>query len=83
MTSDDLSPDQLRKLAATSGEFRDYLVRLRTRMDSLRFDTSDPLYSAALAAWQAVSNLTVVAASSASRRAATPPAREEAHGWGQ
>jgi hypothetical protein len=68
VTSDDLTPAQLAKLAEQIGRQRDYLTRLRERMQALGFPPSDPLCSAAAHAWEAMSNLTVVAATKANRK---------------
>jgi hypothetical protein len=74
VTSDDLTPDQLADLAAHCARHRDYLTRLRDRMQALKFPSSDPLYTAVCDAWAATSNLTVVAASKGNRQR-QPPAQ--------
>jgi hypothetical protein len=44
---------------------RDYLNRLRTRMEALKFPADDPLYMSVCRALGEVSNIGVVAASTA------------------
>jgi len=67
VTKDNLQPAQLRALAATTARQRDYLMKLRARMEALKFSTDDALYSAVCRAFSELSNLTVVAASTATR----------------
>ena len=67
MNSDALTPQQLAAVAATLGRQRDYLSKLRARMDALKFPGDDTLYVSVLRSWEALSNATVVAASKANR----------------
>lgn len=68
MTIDDLTPEQLRALAATTAHARDYLLKLRGRMKELGFPISDPLFGAVCRAADAVSGVGVVAASTATKK---------------
>jgi hypothetical protein len=70
VTTEDLQPQQLRAVAATSARMRDYFLKLRARMEALRFPVGDPLYSAVCRAADGASHVTVVAASTANRREA-------------
>lgn len=54
MTSDDLTLAQASKLYAALFPHVNYLLRLRKRMEDLRFDRDDPLYIAVDAAYDAV-----------------------------
>jgi hypothetical protein len=57
-----LNPQQVERMLAVLYRQRDYLTRLVERMRIKRFPTDDPVYRAALAAYEKVSNLCVVVA---------------------
>ena len=57
-----LHPDQLDRVLATVCKQRDYLWRLVERMRVRRFSNDDPVYLAALGAYEKASNLCVVVA---------------------
>lgn len=81
----DLKPDQLTKVAAATGRQVSYLARLLDRMRVLGFPADDQLYVAVSRAWEATSNLTVVAATAAHKvapRANHSPTIMEKHPWG-
>jgi hypothetical protein len=70
VTIEDLTTDQLRAVAETSARMRDYFLKLRARMEALRFPVGDPLYDAVCRAADGASPVTVVAASTGNRKEA-------------
>jgi hypothetical protein len=68
MRSDGLRADQLQAVAAVVARHGNYLGKLRDRMRALRFPEDDPLFVAVSRAWEAASNVTVVASSAAAKR---------------
>jgi hypothetical protein len=68
VNSNDLTAAQLRAVAVVAGRGRDYLTKLMDRMRELKFPADDPLVVAASRARDGMSNLTVVASSTAARR---------------
>jgi hypothetical protein len=57
-----LTPEQLQRMQANVLRQRDYLLRLIERMRVRRFPADDPVYRAALGAFEKTSNLGVVLA---------------------
>ena len=57
-----LTPQQVEQVLAVVQKQRDYLTRLIDRMRIKKFPTDDPVYRAALGAYEKVSNLCVVIA---------------------
>lgn len=57
-----LDPQQVEQMLAVLQKQRDYLTRLLERMRSRRFPSDDPVFRAALSAYEKVSNLCVVVA---------------------
>ena len=62
MESSSLQPEQVERMLAVVLRQRDYLSRLIERMRVKRFPPDDPVYRAALAAYEKTSNLCVVMA---------------------
>ena len=58
-----MPPEQIERMLATLTRQRDYLARLCERMRVKRFPGDDPIYRAALGAYEKASNLCVVVAS--------------------
>jgi hypothetical protein len=54
MTSDDLTAEQASRLYDELFRHVNYLLRLRKRMEDLRFERDDPLYMAVSEAYDAV-----------------------------
>ena len=62
MDCSSLQPEQLERMLAVIMREREYLTRLVERMRVRRFPPDDPVYLAALAAMEKMSNLCVVLA---------------------
>ena len=62
MESSSLQPEQVERVLAVVLRQRDYLSRLVERMRIKRFPPDDPVYRAALSAYEKTSNLCVVMA---------------------
>ena len=62
MESSELQPEQVERLIVTIARQRDYLSRLIERMRVRRFPVDDPIYRAAVGAYEKTSNLCVVMA---------------------
>ena len=69
MKHTDLTAEQYTPIIAKLTEQRDYLHKLRERMEAYGFAPADPLYAAVLAAWQHASNACVVACTCRNRLA--------------
>jgi hypothetical protein len=65
----DLTAEQYAPIIAKLTEQRDYLHKLRERMNACGFAPSDPLNVAIIAAWQHASNACVVACTCRNRLA--------------
>ena len=62
MESSHLKPEQVERMFAVLARQRDYLSRLIERMRVRRFPPDDPVYRAAIGAYEKTSNLCVVMA---------------------
>jgi hypothetical protein len=62
MDGSDLQPEQIEQVLAVMLRQRDYLSRLIERMRIRRFPPDDPIYRAAIGAFEKTSNLCVVMA---------------------
>jgi hypothetical protein len=62
MESSHLKPEQVERMFAVLARQRDYLSRLIERMRIRRFPPDDPVYRAAIGAYEKTSNLCVVMA---------------------
>lgn len=82
MTKDNLQPEALRAVAKATARSRDYLSKLRARMEALKFPANDALYLAVSKAFSELSNVTVVAASTATRIEADRKNIMERKPWG-
>ena len=67
MESSNLHPEQVERMLVTIARQRDYLSRLIERMRVRRFPVDDPIYRAAVSAYEKTSNLCVVMAKYRSR----------------
>ena len=63
-----LTAEQFAPIIARLGEQRDYLSRLRERMEACGFSVDDPFYAAIVVAWQHASNACVVACTCRNRQ---------------
>jgi hypothetical protein len=62
MESSSLQPEQVERMLAVVLRQRDYLSRLIERMRAKKFPSDDPVFRAALGAYEKTSNLCVVMA---------------------
>ena len=62
MESSQLKPEQVERMLVAIARQRDYLSRLIERMRVRRFPVDDPIYRAAVGAYEKTSNLCVVMA---------------------